>query len=213
MKWSGSCAPHQNQPAVHLVERPPEHHHAGGLQLLQARRELVELFHPPPVGVSVGLEQVRDLHARVAQTAAPRVGGIVEVGAHRDQSALPPVGDGRLVRGLEGESAATEVRVIDPHEGRPMTGQMVNLLQHPEIGAAAKIGELAGQDAPRRLPGQRVEVVEHGAGLGIGLGVGGFGGDRRAHARAGEDEGGEPGAWHGGWTLAAAGHSGAREAA
>ena len=139
--------------AVHLVERPPEHHHPGLLQFLQASGQQVQFLHPAPVRFRVRLEQVLHVHALVAQPAALRVGRVVEVRADRDQAALLPIIDAGLVGHLEGEAAPAEVRVVHADHGRPVPGLVVDPFHQPQLRPVAEIGELAGHD-PFVRPGR-----------------------------------------------------------
>ena len=79
--------------AVHFMERPPEDHDAGTVQLLQSGGHDVEFLHPAVVCLVTGREDLLQVHALVAQAAALGIGRVVKVGRDGDQAALPGVLD------------------------------------------------------------------------------------------------------------------------
>ena len=113
------------------MKRPPQHHHARRLQFEQSLGDQIELLHPALVRVRPFLEQVRDIDAFVAQTAALGIGRVVHVGHDAHQSALLPVLDRGGIGDLGRDAPTAKVRIVGAHQRGPLARRLVNPLHDP----------------------------------------------------------------------------------
>jgi hypothetical protein len=187
MNDSGFWAPPPEPPAVHLVERPPQDHHARRFELQQSVRDQIELLHPALVRVRPFLEQVRDIDAPVAQTAALGIGRIVHVGHDAHQAALLPILDRRGIGDLGCDAPPSKVRIVGPQQCGPLARGLVNPFHDPEVRAVAKIRELPGNNPGIGLARERIEILQHRSDLWIRLPVGRLDRPRYGHARHRQD--------------------------
>src|SRR5205085_1793682 len=127
-----------------------------------------------PAAMRVGAfdEEVVDLHSFVSQTAAFWIRRVVEMRTNGDESARAPIIDARFVRRFEGETAATEIRVIDADHRRPVTVRVVNALHDGDARAISEVAELARHDLVVGFAGERLEVIQDDSRGAVGLRIG-----------------------------------------
>ena len=156
---------------VHLVKRPPQHHHARILEFEQSVRYKIKFPNPALVRVRPFLEQVCDIDALVAQAAALGIGRIVHVRHNAHQPALLPVLDRGGIGGLSRYTSPSKVCVVSPHQRRPLVRQFVNPIHDPKVRTVSEIRELPGNYPIVSLARQRIEIFQHCLDLWIRLTV------------------------------------------
>ncbi|MCY2993101.1 MAG: hypothetical protein NTY19_35245 [Planctomycetota bacterium] len=154
------------------MKRPPLDHDIGILQFLESLGQSVEFLHPPRVGLAARRDDRLQIDALVAESAAPRIGGVVEMSTDRHQPALAAVVDRQAVHRLGFYAALAEIGVVQADHGWPVPGLVERILAASQFRPRAEVGELARDQPLLGLLRELLQVVEDRPCLGVGLRIG-----------------------------------------